>query len=431
VTPTGKLTLDRVTVRNGRCNGSCTTVGGIEPNGGGGIYNSGTLTITNSILSGSSGTLGGGIFNNGGTVIVTNSTISGNNSFQVTNDEDGGGGIRNSGTLTVTASTISGNSAKAGGGIDNSGTLTVTSSTISGNTAAKYGGGIYNFGGNATVANTTLSGNSAGSNGGGIFKFDTFMTITSNTIAGNTAIGGGGIYKGGGGSETVENNILANNGGENCYAGLINNDGNNLDSGNSCGFGSNNGSMSNTDPMLGPLANNGGPTQTMALLPGSPAIDAGNTSFCSSSPVNGVDQRGMSRPQGGGCDIGAYEYNGTFWDVPLNYWAWNFIERLYSVGISGGCGVSPLMYCPDGSVTRAQMAIFLLRGIHGASYTPPAVGGSTGFGDVPTSYWAAAWIKQLVAEGITSGCGAGTYCPESPVTRAQMAVFLVRTFNLP
>jgi hypothetical protein len=77
------------------------------------------------------------------------------------------------------------------------------------------------------------------------------------------------------------------------------------------------------------------------------------------------------------------------------------------------------------------MAIFLLRAKYGSSYSPPAVGGSTGFTDVDPVYWAAAWIKQLVTEGITAGCGSGTYCPESPVTRAQMAVFLVRTFGLP
>jgi hypothetical protein len=77
------------------------------------------------------------------------------------------------------------------------------------------------------------------------------------------------------------------------------------------------------------------------------------------------------------------------------------------------------------------MAVFLLRSKHGASFNPPAVGSGTGFGDVPNTYWAAAWIKQLVAEGITSGCGAGTYCPDAPVTRAQMAVFLVKTFDLP
>jgi YDG domain/MBG domain (YGX type)/S-layer homology domain len=117
----------------------------------------------------------------------------------------------------------------------------------------------------------------------------------------------------------------------------------------------------------------------------------------------------------------------SFQDVPTSYWAWMFVERLYSAGITGGCGVNPLIYCPEATVTRAQMAVFLLRGIHGSSYNPPAVGASTGFADVQTTYWAGAWIKQLAAEGITAGCGNGNYCPESPVTRAQMAVFLLRS----
>jgi hypothetical protein len=115
----------------------------------------------------------------------------------------------------------------------------------------------------------------------------------------------------------------------------------------------------------------------------------------------------------------------SFTDVPSSYWAWDFIERLYKAGITGGCGNGN--YCPGDSVTRAQMAVFLLRSIHGSSYAPPAVGGSTGFGDVQPGHWAAAWIKQLAVEGITSGCGSGMYCPESPVTRAEMAVFLLRS----
>ena len=130
----------------------------------------------------------------------------------------------------------------------------------------------------------------------------------------------------------------------------------------------------------------------------------------------------------GGLDIFVHKIQeGAFFaDVPLGYWALDFVERLYTAGITGGCATSPLRYCPEGTVTRAQMAVFLERGIHGSTYNPPAVGGSTGFGDVPTTYWAAAWIKQLAAEGITSGCGSGNYCPEGVVTRAQMAVFLLR-----
>jgi triacylglycerol esterase/lipase EstA (alpha/beta hydrolase family) len=117
----------------------------------------------------------------------------------------------------------------------------------------------------------------------------------------------------------------------------------------------------------------------------------------------------------------------TFADAPTYHWAWNFIERLYGAGITGGCGSSPMRYCPEDTVTRAQMAVFLERGIHGASYVPPAVGAGTGFGDVPPSYWSASFIKQLVIDGITVGCGSGNYCPEQPVTRAQMAVFLLRS----
>ena len=118
-----------------------------------------------------------------------------------------------------------------------------------------------------------------------------------------------------------------------------------------------------------------------------------------------------------------------FTDVAPNYWAGAWIKQLVTEGITAGCGSGN--YCPESPVTRAQMAVFLLRSKYGASYSPPAVGNSTGFTDVDPTHWAGAWIKQLVAEGITAGCGTDTYCPESPVTRAQMAVFLVRTFNLP
>ena len=113
--------------------------------------------------------------------------------------------------------------------------------------------------------------------------------------------------------------------------------------------------------------------------------------------------------------------------MPFSYWANNFVERLAKAGVTGGCGTG--IYCPDSTVTRAQMAVFLLKGIHGSSYTPPSVGVSTGFGDVAIDYWAAAWIKQLAAEGVTSGCGGGNYCPDSVVTRAQMAIFLLKAKN--
>jgi hypothetical protein len=118
---------------------------------------------------------------------------------------------------------------------------------------------------------------------------------------------------------------------------------------------------------------------------------------------------------------------GSFADVPATYWASGFIERLYAAGVTGGCAVNPARYCPEDTVTRAQMAVFLLRGIHTSSYMPPTMGAGSGFNDVPPDYWSGTWIKQLAAEGITAGCGNGNYCPEHPVTRAQMAVFLLRS----
>lgn len=106
---------------------------------------------------------------------------------------------------------------------------------------------------------------------------------------------------------------------------------------------------------------------------------------------------------------------------------WPYIEGIYAAGITGGCATSPdLLYCPINNVSRAEMAVFLLRAKHGMAYVPPAVGASTGFADVPISHPFAAWIKELAAEGITGGCDAvPNYCPNSPVTRAQMAVFLL------
>ena len=112
-----------------------------------------------------------------------------------------------------------------------------------------------------------------------------------------------------------------------------------------------------------------------------------------------------------------------FADVPDGYWARPFIEKLYLNQITGGCGGGN--YCPNTNVNRAMMAVFVLRSAHGLDFTPPAATGTV-FTDVPADSFAAAWIEQLAAEGITGGCGGGNYCPNAPVTRAQMAVFLVK-----
>jgi hypothetical protein len=118
-----------------------------------------------------------------------------------------------------------------------------------------------------------------------------------------------------------------------------------------------------------------------------------------------------------------------FADVPVSHPLAPWIEALAHAGITGGCATSPPQYCPDDGVTRGQMAVFLLRAKHGAGYQPPAATGM--FTDVPADSVFAEWIEQLAQEGITGGCGGGNYCPDDPVTRGQMAVFLVRAFNLP
>ncbi|MBI5962997.1 MAG: S-layer homology domain-containing protein [Chloroflexi bacterium] len=117
----------------------------------------------------------------------------------------------------------------------------------------------------------------------------------------------------------------------------------------------------------------------------------------------------------------------TFADAPLTYWANTFIERLYNAGITGGCTTVPLNYCPTNSVTRAQMAIFLVRAMHGVAFVPPTATGI--FTDVPVGSFGADFIEQLAADSITSGCGGGKYCPGASVTRAQMAIFLVRAMH--
>ena len=117
---------------------------------------------------------------------------------------------------------------------------------------------------------------------------------------------------------------------------------------------------------------------------------------------------------------------GIFPDVPCPSTFANWIEALAAEGITGGCGGGN--YCPQNPVRRDQMAVFLLKAKHGSSYAPPPCTGD--FPDVPCPSQFADWIEQLAAERITGGCGNGNYCPLNPNTRGQMAVFIVKTFDL-
>jgi S-layer homology domain len=116
---------------------------------------------------------------------------------------------------------------------------------------------------------------------------------------------------------------------------------------------------------------------------------------------------------------------GSFSDAASSRADYRYVETVFHHGITSGCGSG--VFCPDASVSRAQMAVFLLRAEHGAAYAPPLATGQV-FSDVPADAFAAAWIERLAAEGITAGCGNGTkFCPSDPVTRAQMAAFLLKT----
>jgi CSLREA domain-containing protein len=230
-------------------------------------------------------------------------TISGNNSVRVMQvDADASLTLNN---LTIANGIATGNS---GGGINNVGTLTITNSTFSGNNANGGNGGGINNNGTLTITNSTFSGNSANSGiGAGVYASGGTVTITNSTFSGNSTPNGSGagISNNTGVGVILHNTILANNAsGGNCY-GAITDGGNNIDDGVTCGWGSASGSKSSANPLLGALADNGGPTQTFALLTGSPAIDG--VTFNGSNSAPSTDQRGVPRPQGPRYDIGAFE----------------------------------------------------------------------------------------------------------------------------
>jgi hypothetical protein len=330
---------------------NCGILGNFAVGDGGGIYNDGSggsaaLIINNSTLGGNQAYYGdgGGIYNTATegseTVTVINSTLRNNSAGYE------GGAIcsepeEGSETLEINNSTLSGNSAGgSGGGIgiyalgfSSRVTLTINNSTLNGNSASAAGG-ISNTAdghGGTTLAinNSTLSGNSASGYGGGIVNVgvqaSATLTINNSTLSGNSASAAGGIYNAdnnGGATLTIGNSILKTGAsGENIVTnfGTVISNGYNLSNDNGGGFLTGMGDQINTDPMLGPLQDNGGPTFTHELLNGSPAIDAGDPNFNPNSfnPPMVYDQRGtgFNRVANGRIDIGAFEVQA----VPSSY----------------------------------------------------------------------------------------------------------------
>jgi hypothetical protein len=322
ITGNVSVTINNLTMTGGGCNSACPRQydfgGGIyntgtltisnstlssnsATNGGGGIYNaSGTVTLTNSTLSSNSATYGSGIYNASGTMTISNSTLSGNSAFDggggiynasgtvtISNStlsgnsaNGGGGGIYNDGTLTLSNSTLSSNSARTGigGGIrNNGGTLTINNSTLSGNSASYGGGGIYNSSGTVSISNSTLSGNSVRSGGGGGIANEGTVVLSNSTLSGNSATNGGSIGNWGG-TATLKNTLLDKGAsGANCYGTFASNGAAyNLANDGSCGAG-----VTQVASLgLGTLGANDGPTQTIPLLTGSPAINAALAADC-------------------------------------------------------------------------------------------------------------------------------------------------------
>ncbi len=276
---------------------SVTITNGDTTSSGGGIFNRGTLTLTNSTVSGNTADgAGGGITNfDMGTATLTNVTVS------VNTTGGSAGGIFNSGTLTLTNSTISGNTAAQGGGIENRGTLTLTNSTVTGNMSLAGGGGILNLSGTLTLTNSTVSGNTADGAGGGISNSGE-ATLTNSTVSGNAAAFDSGGILHLDGPLTLKNSIIAGNSAPDCDGLAVTSLGNNIDGDSTCNLAGPD-DQPGVDPLLGPLADNGGPTQTQALLAGSPAINAGDD-----TAALAIDQRGF--PRVGVSDIGAFEFQG-------------------------------------------------------------------------------------------------------------------------
>ena len=298
-----QVRLENLTLRNGDARA-------VNGGAGGGllIESDSLVTVNNSVIHDNFANVGGGIHAGRGAVVTLNSIRVQNN--VATNM---GGGITTSSATTIRNATISGNHAGIvgvpgqgiGGGLMAGGDqpISIEQSTIANNRALNMGGGIgsVQIGTDLRLINSTVSGNSA-PNAGGI-EIEEPVLLQHTTIVENQ---GGGIRVNDPNATVVlQNSIIANNGEANCtfnFVSLVLKGDRNLIGDNSCPFVVPGTNLFNTNPQLGPLQNNRGDTETHELLPGSPAINGGNNSVCTPT-----DQRGLARPQGPNCDIGAFE----------------------------------------------------------------------------------------------------------------------------
>lgn len=349
-----------------------STVSGNSAQSGGGIRNTGTLAMMNSIISENDATFNSGAIWNTATLTMMDSTVSGNTALNI-----GGIGNAGAGILEMTNCTVSGNAAELDYGGIYGGRLEIRESTVSGNSAGSTGGGIGNTW-MLTLRNSTVSGNHAGSSAGGVWNSGT-LTIANSTVSGNNAGGtGGAIWDRGGtiriANSTVSQNMAQQEGsaiymaredssietgftlidGECAQSATVSptwvSHGYNVESpGDTCGFNQSTDQVNVSAENLhrGPLQGNGGATMTHALLPGSVAIDRVPAPMCvdeNGDPL-ATDQRGVARPQGAACDVGAFEWadcSGTACDDG------NHCTADYCDPLNGSwCANSPL---PDGTL---------------------------------------------------------------------------------
>jgi CSLREA domain-containing protein len=348
---------------------------------------------------------GGGILNFG-TLTVSNSVLANNLAVRY-----GAGAIWNNGTLTVSNSTLANNSApNDGGGILNYGTLTVNNSTFANNTGVYYGGAIINSG-TATVSDSTFEGNSATSlsAGGAISNFAS-LSVTNDTFANNSASYGGGIYNGS--ALSLANTILANNTGIDLFNyGTISTAQSNLigsQAGTSIQNGVN-GNMLGANPLLAPLGNYGGPTQTMALLPGSPAIDAGSNAAASGLTT---DQRGIARVVNGTADIGAFESQG------------------FTLSATGGSGQSAQVGTAFGQPLVVTASSAYREPVAGGqvTFTAPASGASASLSGTPATIGA---NGQASVSATANGVVGQNYSVAASTAGASAAGFTLSNSEAP